>query len=175
MLDKGVIRIRKAALAAALALVVLGGCSSGSSKKQASPSTSTPAATAPGGPTTTIRPVDTSFTGQNSAQFCGLAKTYNDRYSNLGPTNTPAQLKTVVQDGRTAINAAASAAPAEIKPDVQVLADAFGSVYNELEKVNFDATKVSLTAFAPLQTPQFQQSTVRFQAYLQKVCGIQTG
>jgi hypothetical protein len=150
--------------------VVLAACSGSNGKKLATPSSSTtPVAT---GPTTTIRPVDTSFTGQNSAQFCALAKTYNDRFGNVGTASTPAQLRTVTQDGRTAINQAAAAAPSEIKPDVQVLADAFGTLFTELDKVNFDPTKVSAAAFAPLQTPQFQTSTVRFQAYLKSVCGV---
>ena len=37
-----------------------------------------------GATVTTVRPVDTSFTGQNSAQFCNLAKTYNDRFTSVG-------------------------------------------------------------------------------------------
>lgn len=150
-----------------LALAVTTACSS-SSEKEASPSTSATSA----GPTTTARPVDTSFTGQGSAQFCSLAKTYTDRFANVGAATTPAQLKTVVQDGRAAINDAAAAAPAEIKPDVQVIADAFGSLVNGLDKVNYDVTKVSAEAFAPLQAPQFQASSTRFQAYTTKVCGI---
>jgi hypothetical protein len=155
---------------ALLALVVLAGCSGSNGKKLAAPSTSTSQVAT--GPSTTIRPVDTSFSGQNSAQFCALAKTYNDRSGNVGTASTPAQLRAVTQDGQTAINQAAAAAPAEIKPDVQVLAAAFGTLFTELDKVNFDPTKVSAAAFAPLQTPEFQASTVRFQAYLKSVCGV---
>jgi len=115
--------------------------------------------------------VDTSFTGKDSAQFCTLAKTYTNR-SKPDPAATPAQLRAVTQEGRTAIDQAAAAAPAEIKPDVQVLAKAFGTLFSELEKVNFDATKVSAGAFTPLGTPEFQASTIRFQAYIKNVCGI---
>jgi len=149
-------------------MAVLAGCSGGDKKPAAAP-TSAPAAT---GPTTTARPVDTSFTGVNSGPFCGLAKTYNDRFTNVGAAATPAQLRTVAQDGRTAINQALTAAPAELKADVQVLADAFGSLFNELDKVNFDASKVSVAAFAPIQAPEFQTATIRFQAYVKNVCGV---
>jgi hypothetical protein len=166
-------RIRTTLTAGALTLAVLAGCSSsGDGKKQASPSTSVPGSTVAGGPTTTGRPVDTSFTGKDSAQFCALAKTYTDRSTKVDPASTPAQLRSVTQEGRTAIDQAAAAAPAEIKPDVQVLANGFGTLFTELEKVNFDASKVSAAAFSPLGTPEFQASTVRFQAYIKNVCGI---
>lgn len=150
-----------------VALVLLGGCS-GDDKDKAS-STPTTSASAV---TTTGRPVDSSFTGQNSAQFCTLAKTYNDRFSTVNTASTPAQLRIVAQEGRTAINQAASAAPAEIKADVQVIANTFGALIGELEKVNFDVSKMSPTAVSSLQAPEFQTSTTRFQAYLRSVCGI---
>jgi len=149
-----------------LATAVLAGCSSSDKGETAAPSTTS------GAPTTTIRPVDTSFTGQNSAQFCTLAKTYNDKFANVGTASSPAQLRTLVQDGRTAVNAARDAAPPEIKADAQALANAFNMLFVELEKVNFDATKVPLAAFSALQAPEFQSATVRFQAYLKNVCGV---
>lgn len=124
------------------------------------------------GPPTTLRPVDTSFTGQDSVQFCKLAKTFDTQFANLGAATTSAQLRQVVQDGRTALNLAATVAPAEIKADVQVLAAAFGSIFTELEKANFDTTKFSSAAFAAFQAPQFLTSTMRFQAYLHNVCGV---
>ena len=164
--------MRRTMMAAAVALVVLTGCSSGGSK-QASSGSSTPTTTAAAsGPTTTIRPVNTSFTGANSAQFCALAKTYNDSSASRNTATTPAQLKAVTQAGQTAINQAVTAAPAEIKPDVQVLSDAFNTLFTALNQVNFDATKLSASSLTALQTPEFQASTVRFQAYLKSVCGI---
>jgi hypothetical protein len=45
-------------------------------------------------------------------------------------------------------------------------------LYNELDKVNFDITKLQPSAFASLQTPEFQTASTRFQAYTTKVCGI---
>ena len=163
--------MQSALAACGVALVLLTGCSRGGGKDTASSPTTT-AAPAATGPSTTVRPVDTSFTGQNSAQFCTLAKTYNDRFSNVNAAATPAQLRTVTQEGRTAINQAVTAAPAEIKPDVQVIATAFTALFTELEKVNFDVSKVSPAALGSLQAPEFQASTTRFQAYLRSVCGI---
>jgi len=128
---------------------------------------------APGsGASTTVRPVGTSFTGQNNARFCALARTYSERSTGVNKATTPEQLRAGVQESRTAISQVASTAPAEIKADAQTLANAFTTLFTELEKANFDPTKVSLTAFAPLQAPDFAQSTTRFQAYLRTVCGI---
>ena len=161
-------RIRTTLAICGLAAALLSSCSSGGDKKEASPTTTAGS----GGPATTVGPVDTSFTGENSAEFCALAKTYNDRAGTVGPGSTPAQIRTGAQEGLTAINDAVSAAPAEIKPDVEVVAGAFGTMVAELEKVGFDTTKAPPSAFTPLQAPEFQASTARFQAYMTQVCGI---
>ncbi len=119
-----------------------------------------------------MRPVDTSFTGQNSTEFCNLARTYKERSTAVGPNATPAQLRTVAREGQTAIAQAVNAAPAEIKGDVQVLATSFGSFLAELEKVNFEVAKLPPTAVGQLSAPEFQASTTRFQAYTRTVCGL---
>ena len=162
------VRKRRTLAACGVVLVLLAGCSS-RSKDQASSTPTTVAANA--GPTTTVRPVDTSFTGQNSAQFCTLSKTYNDRFASVS-SGSPAQLRAAAQEGRTAITQAASTAPAEIRADVQVIANVFTALITELERVDFDIAKVSPASLAPLQAPDFQTSTIRFQAYLQSVCGV---
>ncbi len=152
---------------AVAALLVLTGCSGGDDD-EAAPTTSAQA----GGPTTTVRPVDTSFTGQNSAQFCNLARTYSERASTLGANPTPAQLRTVTREGQTAITQAVNTAPAEIKPDVEILARTFTGLLNEFEKVNFEVARLPPAALQSLQAPEFTQSTTRFQAYIRTVCGI---
>ena len=165
-----VVRIGKKLAACALALVVLTSCS-GSDGDDAAPTTA-PGNTVAGGSPTTVRPVDTSFTGQNSAQFCTLAKTYNDRFSSVGANPTPAQLRTVAREGQTAINQAVNAAPAEIKRDVEVISNTFGGLITELEKVNYEAARMPPAAFSSLSSPEFTASTTRFQAYIRTVCGV---
>jgi hypothetical protein len=162
--------IRTTVAACGVVLLVLAGCSSGGDDKAAP--TTTAAGTPSTGPTSTVRPVDTSFTGQNSTQFCTLARTYNDRFTQVGTNPTPAQLRIVAREGQTAITQAVTAAPAEIKNDVQVLANAFGSLLSELEKVNYDVSKLPPSAVTSLTAPEFQASTTRFQAYLRTVCGV---
>jgi hypothetical protein len=156
--------------AGAVAFLVMVGCS-GDDDKDSATGTTAPAATT-GGPTTTVRPVDTSFSGQNSAQFCTLAKTYNERFSKVSANPTPAELRTVTREGQTAISQAVSAAPAEIKNDVQVISAAFTTLLGELEKVNFEAARMPPAALSALSAPEFAQSTTRFQAYIRNVCGV---
>jgi hypothetical protein len=151
-----------------LAAALLAGCSSDDNKATTAPTTA--GTTAAAGPTTTVRPVDTSFTGQNSGQFCDLAKTYNDRFAKVGAATTPAQLKTVSQDARNAISQAAAVAPSEIKNDATIVSNGFSSLFTELDKANYDVTKVSPGAFGALQSPEFQTASIRLQAYLANVC-----
>ena len=168
MVEKSVPRPHPFLAGLALAVLVVTGCSGGDDDEAAPTTSAAPA----GGPTTTVRPVDTSFTGQNSAEFCTLARTYSERANTLGSNPTPAQLRTVTREGQTAITQAVNTAPAEIKPDVEVLARTFTGLLTELERVNFEAARLPPTALQSLQAPEFAQSTTRFQAYTRSVCGI---
>ena len=169
VLERSVAPIRRTLAACGVALLVLAGCSGGDDDDDAAaPTTAAPAS----GPTTTVRPVDTSFTGQNSAQFCALARTYIERFRGVNPNATPAELRTITREGQAAITQAVSSAPAEIKPDVEVLARTFGGLITELERVNFEAARLPPAALQSLSAPEFQQSTTRFQAYIRSVCGI---
>jgi hypothetical protein len=152
-----------------VAVVALASCSGDGDT--AAPATTAPTTAAPR-PSTTLRPVEPSFTGQNNAQFCATARTYNERSGSVSRATTPDQLRAGVRESRDAINQIAAAAPAEIKADAQTLANGFGVLFTELEKANFDPTRVALTAFAPMQAAEFVQSTTRFQAYMRTVCGI---
>lgn len=171
VVERRVIRTRRTLAACGVALLVLAGCR-GDGDGDAAPTTSAPPGTAAGGPTTTARPVDSSFTGQNSAQFCALARTYNERFTKVGTNPSAAELRTVAREGQTAITQAVSTAPAEIKADVQVLATTFGGLLSELEKVDFEAARLPPAAFTELSSLEFQTATTRFQAYIRTVCGV---
>jgi hypothetical protein len=154
--------------ACGVTLLLMAGCSGGDDGDAASPTT---VAAAPG-PTTTVLSTNTSFTGQNSAQFCGLARTYNERFSKVSANPTPAELRSLTREGQTAITQAVNAAPAEIKPDVQVISTAFNGLISELEKVNFEVARLPPTAFGSLSAPEFTQATTRFNSYVRTVCGV---
>jgi hypothetical protein len=160
--------MRRTLAACTMALIVMTGCSGGDDDDSAANTTAPPAT----GPTTTVLSTNTSFTGQNSAQFCNLARTYNERFSRVSANPTPAELRTLTREGQTAITQAVNAAPAEIKRDVEVIAAAFNGLLAELEKVNFDVTRLPPTAFGPLSAPEFTQATTRFNSYVRTVCGV---
>jgi hypothetical protein len=154
-------------VACALTLVLLAtaACSSGGGQRTAP---TTPAQ----GVATTQGPADPTFSGDGSAEFCSLSRTYTERSNGVGASATSAQLRALALEGQTAIVQAAKVAPAEIKADAQVISTAFGSVLVELEKVNYDPTKMTPSTFAALQAPEFGRSTQRFQAYLRDICKI---
>ena len=160
-------RTRISLLTCGLVLILLTACSGDDDDKDAAPTTSAPAVTAAPGSTTAP-----TFTGQNSAQFCGLARTYNERFTSVGANPTPAQLRTVAREGQTAISQAVTTAPGEIKADVEVLARTFTTLLGELEKVNFEIQRLPPAALQSLSAPDFQASTQRFQIYLRDVCKV---
>ena len=126
-------------------------------------------------PTTAATPgsVDTNFSGKGSERFCSLARGYRDKLDQLGTTD-PNQLKILAQEAEASIKDAVAAAPSEIKGDVQVVASASSSFFQQLSRVNYDITKLSPDALSSLQKPEFQAATQRVGAYTQKVCGITT-
>jgi hypothetical protein len=168
-----VTRVQSTLVACGLALLVLTGCSGdGGGDRDAAPASST----APAGPTTAAPAPAPSptFTGQGSAEFCALARTYTERSATVGSPSamTPSQLRSLANEGRTAITQAARTAPPEIKADVELISNTFTALLTELEKVNYDFAKITPVAFAPLQTPEFGRASQRFQAYTRDVCKI---
>lgn len=156
--------VAAAVLALALALA---GCSSGGDEAA---STTTAAPTTLTRPTSSSQTVDTAFSGQNSADFCNLSKTFNDRFASFSTNATPAQLRSTLGEARNALNQAATVAPSEIKADMQVIAAAFAELVGALDKVNYDANKLDPATFRKLQEPQFVTASQRLQAYLTNIC-----
>ena len=163
MVEKSVTRIRRTLGVCAFAVLGLAGCSGDDNP---------PPNRAPASAPSTAVSVPPSFTGQGSAQFCALAKTYNDRFTSVGPNPTPAQLRNLMREGQATITEALNAAPEEIKADLQVLANSVTGLQAELERVNFDVSRVPPAALGQLSTPQFQAASTRFQAYTRTVCGV---
>ncbi len=147
-----------------VALLVLVGCS-GSDYDDAG-GTSTTAVTP-----TTVRPVNTSFTGQGSAEFCQFIRTFTAGSQSVSPTASPAELEVELQKSLDAINQAVDVSPAEIKGDVVAIADTFDTVVTAISKASFDLTKVDGSALAALQADSFLDAVTRLQAYLSQYCG----
>ena len=147
------------ALVATVALVACGG----SDEKAATTTTISPL--------TTTHSIDTNFTGAGSGEFCDLAKTLNTDINSAAGGST-AQLKVDLEKADGAIHKAVDVAPAEIKPDVKIIADGFTTVVTAIAGVNYDLTKVPPEALATFQTPEFSNSAARLQAYMTDVCKV---
>jgi hypothetical protein len=162
--------MRRTFATAALLALVLAGCGGDSDDSESAPATTTTAVAAGGA---TPGSVDTNFTGEGGETFCNVTRTYIQRLEKLGTTD-PTQLKPLAQEAEAAIREARAAAPAEIKGDVEVVAAASTAFFQQLARVNYDATKLTPDALGLTQRPEVQASAQRLEAYSQKVCGITT-
>jgi hypothetical protein len=124
-------------------------------------------------PTTTTPPPAVAVVGNDQAgtPFCGLARTYTERFSTiLASASDPAKLKAATTDAESAIRQAQSTAPAEIKPDVTVVATTASQVLKALEKNNFDLGRTG--EVTKLQEPAFQTSFGNLNRYARAHCGV---
>lgn len=160
-------------VAAAVAALTLVACGSGGGGggDDAAPE-SQPTTTVTTGPNTPPQPVDTKFTGAGSAEYCKLAKSYADASSKLSPTNTTPDLRQLFQDAARDIKAAVAVAPAEIKNDVQIVADGFNALVDALQPVNYDFTRLTPDLIARFMSAEFTTASTRVAAYSRNVCGI---
>lgn len=157
----------------AAVLAILPGCGhggggGGSSSPSPPPSSSaavTPAVTATTGPLT----VDTTFTGQGSAAYCQLSKSYADAAARLGP-NPDAQLRQAYEDAARDMQAAVAVAPAEIKGDAQIVADGFGGLIAALQGVDYDFTRLPPDVVARFMDDDFRRASIRLTAYGKNIC-----
>ncbi len=151
-------------------LLALAGCSDSDGDDPEETTNTTSGATA-----TTVRPVDTSFTGQNSAEFCQLITTFTAGSQELSPAATPDELEASLSEALGAIDEAVAKAPTEIKGDVTAIAGAFKTVVDELGAVDFDISKVDSKVLLALQSDGFLDAVTRLQAYLTNVCKTPAG
>jgi ABC-type transporter Mla subunit MlaD len=149
--------MRRALTALALAgLVLLSACGDDGDD------TSSPTTAATGSvPAQTV----TSFTGSGSAEFCQLARANNARVQQIGAAAAdPEQLDNVLREAAPAVRQAADLAPAEIKGDVDVLADAFEKLLAE--------TAGGAPDLSSIVSAEFQTAAQNVANYGRTVCGI---
>ncbi len=147
-------------LAAALVLTACGG--GGDDDDKAAPA-----------PAPTTSPSTTALIGNDQAgtPFCGLARTYTERFSTLlTVANDPVKLRAATIDAEAAIRQARAQAPAEIKSDVTKVAETASQVLAALQKNNFDLGRTS--EISKLQEPEFQTSLTKMNRYARAHCGL---
>ena len=154
-------------LAVVGASLAMAACGGGSNGKHASPASPTTAAASTGD---TAQPVDTSFTGAGSADYCRLARDYSESSKKFNTPNSPDQLRAVFQEAQNDIQSALAVAPPEIKADVQTIATGLNSIVKAMEAANYDVTRLAATP--PSLPSNFDAASQRIDAYTRDVCHL---
>ncbi len=135
-----------------------------------------------GDETDTSVAVDTEFSGDDSDTFCALAVQFdeNDPTTELFTSDDPEQLKVDWATAEDLISSLTAEAPAEIKPDFEILTAGFQQVGDLYEKYDWDfqalgeAASTDPDVAALADTAEADAASDRVDAYLQQVCGIDT-
>lgn len=148
------------ALIVVVVVAACGGNGSSDTARSTTPTTAAPAGTG------------TTFSGRDSGEFCGLVRTYRDRLSGLTAANTTqAQVRQLATDLDSAIQQAVVVAPAEIKTDVTLVANAAADYLAALQRAGYDFAKMPQDAAAKFQAPDVVAASGRLQDYSRSVCG----
>lgn len=139
--------------------------SSASAGASSAPAASTPATSAAKAPT-----------GDSGSSFCQKARDESAAEAKdtaALTSNDPTSLKKFEEAAIKQLPAFVSSAPSQIKSAVQTLAAGDESIFNALEKANFDFTKLPANITTQFTSPTFEAATTKVADYLQSVCGIQ--
>lgn len=122
---------------------------------------------------TTLIPVDTSFTGEGADEYCRLASDYAVASKQLmGQGGANPDLKQLFRDAAESITQAVGLAPPEIQSDATIVARDFGALISGLENVDYDFTRVPPDVIARLQSAEYKMASTRIEAYSKNVCRI---
>lgn len=163
---------------AALALVVgLAACGSSSSGGEKKTTTTAASGSKDGGSTTTADGGDddasTTVVATGGGEFCDdLAAFMNDTSSSDIDVSDPEAYKKAIEDSTKKGKELLSNAPDELDEPVGILLDAQEQLISELEKVDFDYTKLSPDAFGVMSTPEVTEAGEKLDAYVTDTCGI---
>ena len=154
----------RAALPILLVALTLVACGGGKSPGTAVGRTPSSVATADAtGPT---------FTGQGSAEYCRLSRSFGDALDKLGQPGSPDELRAYYRQVADSVQQSVKVAPPEIKSDVQVIADTLTALVNALDKINFDTNRIrELPASLINQVQQADASFSRAADYEHQFCG----
>jgi len=138
--------------------------------------------TTAGGSTDTTDP---KFSGKGSGDFCGFAKDIEKNQKDLFANDDPSNLEDSLNKFDDVMNKAISKAPSEIKDDFKTMKTALDSLKDFYAKFGNDPKKMAAEiakdpeaaqkAMSALSDPKFEEASSRIDAYLTKVCGIDTG
>jgi hypothetical protein len=183
---------------AALSVLLIAGCggdnksvtaTSGSGSGTATTTAASSSATTTGGATATSSrsggdsgsTTTPSFSGDSNNEFCQTARDLES--SNIGSAlSGEGDLKTTLQTAKKALDDLKSTAPADIRADVNTLADAFDKLDQFYAKYDYDQQKlleaaqkdpaVLQQATSAITDSNFEAAAARVTAYGTQVCGL---
>ena len=165
-----------AAFALALSLAACGSSSGSDSSKD---STTTEAKGSDDGDSTTTEAdsddedATTTVVATGGGEFCDdLAAYINDTsVTDVDPTD-PAAYKAAIEEQTSKGKEILSNAPDELSDSVEVILDAQDELIAELEKVDYDFTKLGPDALSSMGTPEVEAAGEELNAYVTDTCGI---
>ncbi len=153
--------MRRSLVALALVCVVgLVGCGGDDDGEEATPTTETVETTA-----VTAPPIP-----GREGRFCELLRSYNDRYNRTRNVTEPEQLRELVRTARSDVREAQEVAPPEIKGDTEIVAQVMTEYVDELEKVDFETSRIPPHMVQRLLSPEFLAAAQRMEAYGRSTC-----
>jgi hypothetical protein len=180
--------------AAALSVLLIAGCGgdnksvtatsasgSGTATTAAASATATTTATTKGSGADSGSTTTPSFSGDSNNDFCRKARDLES--SNIGSAlSGEGDLKTTLQTAKKALDDLKSTAPAEIRADVNTLANAFDKLDQFYAQYGYDQQKVLAAAqkdptvlqqaSSALTDSDFEAAASRLTAYGTQVCGF---
>ena len=115
----------------------------------------------------------TTVVATGGGTFCkNLASYINENaVSEVDPTD-PAAYKKAIETVTAQAEELLDEAPDEVHDSLQTLLDAQDTLITELEKVDFDYTKVPTEVLSSMSTPEVEGAQEELQAYAADTCGI---
>ena len=158
-------------LAVSFFVVVVAACGSSGSKGAASANNSSPSTVAsPSGATTsTVGKVS----GNSNSSFCDDARRSENAFKAMNPAQLSMNtLKSELENVGPELQKAESAAPSEIKPDLQTFINAYTPFLNALKAADYDFTKVNFASFTNLDSAAVKAALAHIEAYFTQVCHV---
>ncbi len=103
-------------------------------------------------------------------RFCELLRSYNDKYNRTRNVTEPDQLRELLRTAKSDVREAQEVAPPEIKGDTEIVAQVFTEYVDELEKVDFETSRIPAHMVQRLVSPEFLAAAQRLEAYGRATC-----
>jgi hypothetical protein len=117
-----------------------------------------------GGGTSSPPPIPTS------TAFCGPARDLSGALNAVGAAEDSASLRSAVAWARRSFVTAHATAPSGLQGDIDVLDNAFSQLFDGMESVDYDRSRVPPSAFSGLLSSDAKTAQDRFNSYVINVC-----